>query len=170
MSPIEAAGLTLFILVLFAGLFSIVFGLPGTLVILLDVLIYGAATRFDAIGLKLLIVLVLLTAAAEALEFFMGMTAAVQFGLSFRSLWASIIGGITGAAMMTPLFLGLGTVMGIFIGGFAGVFIVELVRQGRMKPTFRASSRAILGRVAGTMVKGFLGVVMVVVTLASIYS
>ncbi|MDQ5985990.1 MAG: hypothetical protein CSYNP_01708 [Syntrophus sp. SKADARSKE-3] len=170
MSPIEIAGLTLFIMVLFLGLFSIVFGLPGTIVIVLDVLIYAAITGFDPIGLKVIIVLILLATAAEALEFYIGITVALRFGLSVQAFWASIMGGIIGAAVMTPLFFGLGTVMGTFLGGFIGVFVVEIIRQSRLKPAFRASYGAVLGRVAGTLTKGFLATVMVVITLTSIYS
>ncbi|MDD5168108.1 MAG: DUF456 domain-containing protein [Syntrophales bacterium] len=170
MSPIEVAGLTVFIMVLFLGLFSIVFGLPGTLVILLDVLIYSAVTCFDTIGLKVIVVLILLAAAAEALEFFVGMSVAARFGLSAKGFWASIVGGIIGASLMTPMLLGLGTVLGLFMGGLAGVLVAELIRQGHLKPAFRAGYGAILGRLAGTLVKGILGVVMVIVTLTSIYS
>lgn len=170
MSPIEIAGLTLFMMVLFLGLFSIIFGLPGAIIILGDVIVYAAVTGFETIGLKVIFVLLLLATAAEALEFFLGMTIALRFGLSIKSFWASIIGGMLGATAMTPFFLGLGAVMGGFLGGFAGVFLVELIRQGRLKPAFRASYGAVLGRVAGTMTKGFLAVVMVIITLTSIYS
>jgi uncharacterized protein len=170
LSPIEIAGLTVFIMVLFLGLFSIIFGLPGTILILLDTIVYGAVTRFETIGLKIIIALLLLAATAEALEFFLGMTVALRFGLSVKAFWASIIGGMIGAASMTPFFFGLGTLLGVFIGGFAGVFLVELMRQGRLKPAFRASYGAVIGRVAGTLAKGFMAVVMVIITLTSIYS
>ena len=170
MSPIETAGLTLFIVVLFLGLFSIIFGLPGVIIILLDVIVYSIATRFDTIGFKVIMVLLLLATAAEALEFFLGMTIALRFGLSMKGFWASIIGGIMGAMAMTPFFFGLGAVLGAFVGGFTGVFLVELIRQGHLKPAFRASYGAVIGRVAGTLAKGFLAVVMVVITLTSIYS
>jgi len=170
LSPIEIAGLTTFIVVLFLGLFSIIFGLPGTVIILFDAIIYGIMTRFDTIGLKVILILLLLAAAAEALEFFLGMTVALRFGLSIKGFWASVLGGLLGAMIMTPFFLGLGAVVGSFIGGFTGVFLVELIRQGRLKPAFRASYGAVIGRVTGTLAKGFLAVVMIVITLTSIYS
>lgn len=170
MPAIEIAGLTIFILVLFLGLFSIIFGLPGTILILLDALVYGAVTGFDQIGFKVILALLLLAAVAEALEFFLGMSAALQSGLSVKGFWASLMGGIVGAMVMTPFFLGLGTLLGAFIGGFGGVFFVELIHQGRLKPAFRAGYGAIMGRVAGTLAKGFLATVMVVITLTNIYS
>ena len=43
----EIAGLTVFILVLFMGIFSIVFGIPGTAVILIDVILYALITGFE---------------------------------------------------------------------------------------------------------------------------
>jgi uncharacterized protein YqgC (DUF456 family) len=170
LSPIEVAGSTIFILALFLGLFSIIFGLPGTIIILLDVVVYGAVTRFETIGFKAILALLLLAAAAEALEFFVGMTAALRFGLSLKTFWASVIGGIVGAMVMTPFFFGLGAILGTFLGGFAGVFLYELVKRSRLKQAFRASYGAILGRVAGTMAKGFLAIVMIIIALTSIYS
>jgi uncharacterized protein len=170
LSAIESAGLTLFILVLFLGLFSIIFGLPGTIVILVDVIAYGMITGFDMIGLKVILALLALATAAEILEFLLGMSTALRFGLSMRSLGASIVGGIAGAVVMTPIFFGLGAVLGAFIGGFTGVLLVELIRQGHLKPAFRAGFRAMSARVAGTLAKGFLALVMVVITLTNIYS
>jgi uncharacterized protein len=170
LSLVEVAGLTIFIGVMFLGLFSIIFGLPGAIVILLDAVIYSAMTRFEVIGFKVLVVLFLLAVAAEILEFFLGMAVSLQFGLSVKGFWASIVGGILGALAMTPLFLGLGAVLGTFIGGVAGVLLVELLRQGRLKPAFRATYGAIIGRVAGTFAKGVLAVIMIIVTLTNIYS
>lgn len=170
MPAIEIAGLTIFILVLFLGLFSIIFGLPGTIVILLDVIAYGIITGFETIGLKVILALLVLAAAAEALEFLLGMSAALRFGISMKGLGASIGGGIIGAMAMTPFLFGLGAVFGTFLGGFTGVFLVEILRQGRLKPAFRASYGSIVGRVAGTLTKGFLALVMVIITLTNMYS
>jgi len=170
LSAIATAGLTLFMLVLFLGLFSIIFGLPGTIVILIDVIAYGVITGFAMIGLKVILALLALAAAAEILEFLLGMSTALRFDLSMRSLGASIIGGIAGAVVMTPIFYGLGAVMGSFIGGLAGVLLVELIRQGRLKPAFRAGFQTISARVAGTLAKGCLALIMIVITLTNIYS
>jgi hypothetical protein len=50
MTPLEAAGLTIFILVMLIGFFSILLGLPGTIVILLDVVVYALVTGVDRSG------------------------------------------------------------------------------------------------------------------------
>jgi len=71
-TPLEYAGLTVFILVLLIGFFSILMGLPGTLVILFDVLVYALVTGFDRIGFKILLTLVVISAIAASLEFLLG--------------------------------------------------------------------------------------------------
>ncbi len=170
MSPIEAIGLTLFILTLFAGLFLIIFGLPGTVIILIAVIIYALATGFSKIGFGTVLILILITLVAESLEFFLGMAGAQRLGASRRGIIASVIGGIIGAAIMTPFLLGLGIIVGSFIGAFAGAFVAEYAAQRRLKPAARASYGALLGRLAGVVAKGFCAVTMIVIALMKIYS
>jgi uncharacterized protein YqgC (DUF456 family) len=98
------------------------------------------------------------------------MSVALQFGLSVKGFWASIFGSVIGATLLTPFFLGFGAIAGAFLGGFAGVFTVEMIRQRQMKPAFRAGYGMILGRIAGICTKGTLAFVMVVISLTTIYS
>lgn len=170
MTPLEVAGLTLFILVLLFGTFSILFGLPGTIIILIDVFIYGAITGFEKIGLKILVILLVLSVLAEAADFTVSMAGAVKFGVSKRGFWAFTIGGFIGAFLMTPFFFGLGLLVGSFFGGFIAMLLVELLARSKLKPTLRATYGAILGRVAGIAVKGIFALIMVITTLTSIYS
>jgi len=170
LSGLEIAGLTLFILVLIFGTFSILFGMPGTVIILIDALIYAAVTGFDKIGFKILLTLLVLSALAEAADFAVGMAGAVKFGASRRGLWAFVVGGIAGAMIMAPALLGLGLILGTFLGGFIAMLIVELLDRNRLKPSLRAAWGGIIGRAAGICVKGFFALIMVVITLTSIYS
>ncbi|MBM4312964.1 MAG: DUF456 domain-containing protein [Deltaproteobacteria bacterium] len=170
MTPLEVGGLTLFILVLLLGTFSILFGFPGTVIILIDAFVYGAITGFEKIGLKILMVLLVLAVLAEVADFAVSMAGAVKFGVSRKGFWAFTVGGFVGALLLTPLFLGLGLLIGTFLGGFIAMLIVELLARGKIKPTLRASYGAILGRVAGTFVKGIFALIMVIVTLTNIYS
>jgi uncharacterized protein YqgC (DUF456 family) len=169
-TPLEIAGLTVFILVLFIGIFSIVFGLPGTAVILLDVILYALITGFERISIKIVLILLVISLLAEAIDFSLGVAGAARFGFSGRAIWISLISGFIGAVAMTPFFFGLGTVAGIFLGGFAGVLTIDLVQQSKLKPALRTGYGAILGRVAGTLIKGFCALVMIVITMSNIYS
>ena len=164
MSPLEIIGLTIFILVLFVGIFSTLFGMPGTIIILLDVILYALITGFEKIGIKVIIVLIFLSVLAEAVDFALGMVGAARFGASPKSIWASVIGGIIGAVTMTPILFGLGTVMGTFLGGFTAVLIVELIHQRQLKPALRAGYGAFLGRFGGIFVKGFFSLIMIILT------
>ncbi|MGA3207514.1 MAG: DUF456 domain-containing protein [Syntrophales bacterium] len=170
MTPLEIAGLTVFILVLFMGIFSIVFGIPGTAVIFIDVILYALITGFERVGIKVVLVLLVISILAEAIDFSIGVAGAARFGISRRVIWISTISGFIGAVAMTPFLLGLGTVAGIFLGGFAGVLAIELIHQSKLKPALRAGYAAILGRVAGTLVKGFCALVMIVIAMSNIYS
>ena len=162
--------MTLFILVLLFGAFSILFGLPGTIIILIDAFLYAAVTGFEKIGFKILAALLVLSVLAECADFAVGMAGAVKFGASRKGFWAFFIGGIIGAFLMAPFLLGLGLLIGTFLGGFAAMLIVELLNRNRLKPSLRAAYGAIMGRVAGICVKGFIALIMVVITLTSIYS
>ncbi|MDI6775878.1 MAG: DUF456 domain-containing protein [Syntrophales bacterium] len=170
MSPLEITGLTVFILVLFAGIFSTVFGLPGTLIILFDVILYALCTGFERIGFKIIAVLFIIVLLAETLDFALLMAGAARFRMSKGMIWASVACGFIGAMLLTPAFLGLGAVAGTFLGGFAGMLTVELIRQHRLKPAFRTGYRAIMGRSAGILLKGFSALVMTVITLSNVYS
>ncbi len=93
MSPLEIGGLTLFILVLLFGAFSILFGLPGTVIILIDAFLFAAVTGFEKIGFKILVTLLVLSVLAELADFAVGMAGAVKFGSSRAGFWAFLLGG-----------------------------------------------------------------------------
>jgi len=169
-TPLEITGLTIFILLLFAGIFSIVLGMPGTVIILIDAILYAFFTGFHKIGLKVLIILLVISLLAEVLDFALGIAGAARYRASGKGIWASLIGGVIGAIVMTPVLFGFGTIMGCFFGGFAGILIVELIHQGQLKPALRAGYGVMLGKFSGMLVKGFFALVMITITLTSIYS
>ena len=143
MSPLEIGGLTLFILVLLFGACSILFGLPGTIIILVDALIYAAVTGFEKIGFKVLVTLLILSVLAELVDFAVGMAGVVRFGSMRTGFWAFVIGGLIGASLLTPVLLGLGIILGAFVGGFTAMLIVEILARNRLKPSLRTAWGAI---------------------------
>lgn len=169
-SPLATAGLTLFILLLFVGIFITVFGFPGTFVILTDVIIYAWITGFEEIGFTVILILAVITLVVEALDFYLGMKGAKKYTPSQAAVVASLIGGIVGVIVMTPILLGLGVLIGIFLGGFCGVLVAEWMEERRLKPAFRASYGALLGRIAVILSKGMCAIVMTVIAMSNIYS
>ena len=170
MTPLEIAGLTIFILLLFIGIFSILFGIPGTVIVLIDVILYALFTGFDKIGIKILIILLVISLLAETIDFALEMAGIARFGISKKMIWASAIGGFIGATIMTPLLYGLGTIAGTFLGGFTGVMMIDIIHQSRLKPALKMGYGLFFGRCAGMLVKGFLTLIMIIITLTNIYS
>lgn len=170
MTPLETTGLSLFILVLFLGLFATVFSYPGTVVILGDAVLYAVFTGFQQIGLLIIVILVILSILAEAIDFALGMVGAAHIDSSARAVLAAAAGSCIGAVVMTPLLLGLGTLVGIFFGGVIGLLVVELIRQSKMKPSLRPPVASMLGRVFAVFVKGGTALSMIIVVMLNIYS
>ena len=169
MSAFAAAGFTVFILILFAGIFLNFFGLPGTIVIFFDVLLYAIFTGFDPVGLKIILFLLISTVFAETIDFFV-MTGMYQPMISTKSFVAAIIGAVIGAFLLTPFFWGPGTWGGFFLGGLAGVLTVELIHQSNLKAPFRTPGSAILAMIGGKMIKGLIALFMIAFSLSNIYS
>ena len=167
---LETAGLTIFVVILLVGIFSIIFGLPGTFLILGDVIIYSWITGFEKIGFKIIIALVFISLLAETIDFFLGIAGARKYGASKTGVALSIAGGIIGAILMTPILFGLGAIIGVFLGGFVGAFLGEYMEQQKLKPALRAGYGALIGKIAGTLLKGSLAIVMAVIAMSAIYS
>ena len=73
------------------------------------------------------------------------------------------------ARSLTPAFLGLGALIGSFLGALAGAFAVEILSQRELKPAARAGFGALMGRLTGLFAKGLCGLAMVIITLMAIY-
>lgn len=170
MPPLELAGLTVFILLLFAGIYGAVIGLPGTMLILGSAFFYALLTGFRQIGIGAILLLILLAMIAEGTAFAVEFKNKIRFGPSFSGIIASLAGSLLGMLCLTPLLWGLGTLMGIFLGGFTGFFLMELVRQSRLKPAHRAPATILITSAAGMFAKGSCALVMTLVTLLNIYS
>ena len=169
MSAFAAAGFTVFILILFVGIFLNLFGLPGTIVIFFDVLLYAIFTGFDPVGLKIILFLLISTVIAETIDFFV-MTGRYQPMISTKSFVAAVIGAVIGAFLLTPFFGGPGIWGGFFLGGLAGVLTIEFIHQSKLKAPFRTPGRAIFAMIGGKMVKGFIALFMIAFSLSNIYS
>src|SRR5688572_28490019 len=112
------------------GLAIIPFGLPGTIVIIVSVLIYGVLTDFSAgVGVFFFIVLCGLTVIAETADNWLTAIGVRRFGGSNASMWLSMLGGLLGAVVIGgPLAILLGP-LGPIAGGFAGVFLAVFLYE-----------------------------------------
>ena len=171
MSFFASAGFTIFILILFAGIFLNLFGLPGTAVIFFDVLFYAVFTGFNQIGLKIILFLFISAVIAETIEFFWIISETPQQVVSQKKfLKAAAVGAFAGAFLLTPFLGGPGAWIGFFSGSLAGVLITEIIRQFRLKAPYRTLNRVIFTIIGKNAVKGFISLCMIAFSLSNIYS
>jgi len=160
--------LALYILVSLAGLISLIFGLPGTFIILGASVLYGWYGGFSEITVRVIIILVVLALAGELIEFLLGILGSKKYESSNRAIVGSIIFGIIGAVMGAPFFFGIGAVIGAFAGAFAGAILMELSQGKKMDEAIKSGWGAFLGRVAGTISKGAVGIAMITITVLAV--
>jgi len=163
------AGFTIFILILFAGIFLNLYGLPGTVVIFFDVLFYSIFTGFDRVGLKIILFLLICAITAETIDFFIVIGETAQPLVSKESFAAVVSGALIGTFLLTPFLGGPGIWIGFFLGGFAGILTIEVIRQSKLKAPHRALNRAIVTMAGKKIIKGFITLCMIAFSLSNIY-
>jgi uncharacterized protein YqgC (DUF456 family) len=186
MTALSVLGVVVFVIVLFTGLAATFLGTSGTILILLDVVIYAACTHWQSPPLWVLLVLVALAILAETADSILSFAGVKRGGGTSRTgLWA-LLGGLAGVfagGWLSPLLgaLGLtggvaGVVFGILlppvalglVGGFLGGYLYEL-RQGKSKPeAARAGKGALLGRLHGVLARTIIAGLMIALTLGTL--
>ena len=162
---------TLIILVLAmpAGLIAIVFGFPGTWLILVTSVLYSWLTDFSVITYQMLLGLLILAVTAEVLEFWSGLWGARRYGGTKKAMLGTLLGGLIGAIILTPMLFGFGAAVGAFIGAFAGGFVVTYVEQRKMSEAVRVGWGGLLGRAFAMVFKGAAVVTMICLDIWAIF-
>jgi len=163
-------GITLFIIVLWIGAFSIVFGIPGTWIILLDAVFYGWITHFKILTPQILIVLLILSICGEILEFLLSIKGVKRSRPSKGVVVVSFFSGIFLAIMMAPIFFGFGAILGALIGTFGGAFLMEYLAQRRLEHAMHIGWKAFWGRLMGFFSKFAIALAMIVLIFLRLFS
>lgn len=180
-------GYILFVLVLVAGVVAVMLSLPGTVLILLDAIIFAACTHWQRPSWWVLLIVAVLALIAETGDNVLSMLGTRQGGGSAKSGWIAMAGGLGGAllgSLISPLFgsIGLlggvpGFILGVIVvplglavaGGYYAVYHYEL-RQGRTAPEAQQSAKgALMGRLLGAMGKTLLAVLMSGILLWAVF-
>lgn len=166
---LHVLGIVGFVLVLLTGLVVIPFGIPGTFLIVLDSFIYGWATGFQSVSLEFVGILLAISLAVEAVEFFLGALTAKKYGSSRWGMWGAILGGFFGALWLTPLTPPFGTFLGAFAGAFGGAFLFEFLSQKDVHRALKAGWGAFLGALGGKVLKIVTALGMIVAVLIQVF-
>lgn len=170
----------LFAVLALACVATVILGLPGTWLMLgLAVGVEVADNFFHAgaetvtFGWGTLVAAGLLAGLGELVETGAGAAGTRLGGGSARGMLGAIVGGLVGAIVCTPLIPipVLGTLIGALLGTFIGAWWGEAgaIRSDDPAATFKAASGAALGRLAGTLGKLLVAVVVWVLLVVAAF-
>ena len=151
----------------------VLLGLPGNWLIVISTCLF-AWWKWTArpFSIYTLVVIVVLAALGELIEFSAGLIGAKKSGASWLGSIAAIFGAVIGALFGTFLIAipFLGTILGACIGAGVGVWGLEVARGKEMEQSVRHGLGAGLGEFFGITSKLLLGIVIwLTVTIAAFW-
>jgi len=133
---------------------SIIPGMPGPPVVFVGALVYGLLTGFTEMGWVLLLVLGVLAAVSQLLDYLASAYGAKKLGGSAWGIWGSLIGGLVGFFIFA--------IPGMIIGLFAGAVIMELWKGKKdTRAALKVGGGSLLGFLGGTLMKIIFSLLMI---------
>lgn len=145
--------LCLLILVCLGGILLAALQLPGTWIILAAAVGYDAWHGWACFGWPWLVALGALAGGAELLETLASVSAARRAGASRRAAAGAVLGGFAGMLLCSIPVPVIGTIVGGFIGCFAGAIIAELTVHDDVVRGAKVGLFATIGRLLGLIAK-----------------
>lgn len=126
---------------------------PGTPLIYAGYLFYGFASGWKYYGIAAMILWGVVTGLTVLLDFYVGAIGAKKYGGTRWGIIGSIVVGIIGLVFFS--------FPGLIIGTFAGAVAGELVTGRPHAQAFKAGWGALVGFLAGVLVKIVVGIIMI---------
>ena len=165
---LHVLGIALLFTVCLVALVSLLFGVPGTFIIVGAALVYAWATGFVAVHGSTLGWLVLLALVGEGIEFAAASVATAGTQPSRRAAVAALVGGIAGGIIGTPFLFGVGSLLGALAGAFGGAALAVLSEGHGPVTAWTTGLAALRGRLLGFVCKSAIAVVMLVLLAAAV--
>ena len=128
--------------------------LPGLILMLVGILIYGWNVGFSVLGYNFLFTMVLLTVVGTFIDILGSMIGAKKYGASRLSLFTMVFGLIFG-------FFTMG-LAGIIIGPVVAVIFTEMFKGKSLNDALKVTLGIALGFLSGIAFRFFIGVAMIV--------
>jgi hypothetical protein len=151
-----------------AGLALTVMTLPGLWLMLASAAVYGWLTRWNYIGWRTLVILLILATIAEIIEFTSSGAGAKRAGGGRAGLWGALVGALLGGLVLSFLlsFIPIiGTLVGVCVGTFLGAMIGEFATGRKITHSMKIGLGAAKGRLFGTFIKLGFGCLMLTITM-----
>jgi len=162
-------GILLLGLVCLGALASLIFGLPGTFVIVGAAMVYAWATGFAAVHWSTIAWLALLAILGEGIEFLAGAAGATRERPSRRVTIWTLLAGFIGGIIGTPFMFGIGSLVGALVGAFVGASLAVASEGGSTGSALATGWAALRGRLLGFILKTAMAVLMLVVLATAIF-
>lgn len=153
---------TLLYLILALSIVLVLFGLPGTWIIV------AAAFGYTAVGgqlgmpgdaYRIIAFLVFTALVAELFDFIISVLGAKKMAVSNGAIICSIIGSLVGAIVGVPLPF-IGSFAGLMAGAFLGAFFYEIFRQTSTHQALKVAGAVLLSRIIATFFKTAIACLM----------
>lgn len=159
--PLETIYIVLLFLVAGVGWLTILFGLPGTVVIFLSALAYAWPADFEEQSdVKVLVILGIAAFVAEGSEQLLFFARSKKAKVPTRVILSAIVGGIIGALIGFPVPI-LGNILGFFVGIFAGGFLSAYYQTKNFWGALKMAKDLFLSHALAISFKAFLGLMMI---------
>lgn len=145
--------------VLFISLIPFV---PGPGLLWLITLLFGVLDQFQHLTLITFIFISMLMLAGSTTDFWMPMLGMKTRGASFSSVLGTIGGGLAGT-FIVPIPL-----LGTFAGAMTGALLLELLRNGNLRQSFKSAGFALESYLLSMLVEFLIGVAMIALFVVSI--
>ncbi len=137
-------------------------GLFGNTVVFSALVIYAIITGFGPLSLGELLVLGVLFAAGEFIEYLFTLLGVKWLGASKLSGWMAILGTVIGAFIGGLVLWGFGVIIGGFIGAMVGAMLTELAIKKHFVPALKAALGAFAGKVGAMFIKLAIALIMLI--------
>ena len=126
--------------------------LPGLLLVWGAALGYGLYEGFDAAGIAAFTLITLLGAAGMIAGWLVPQRAAGKAGAAKLSMLVAVVGAVVGFFVIP--------VVGVMVGGLAGLYVAELQRTNDTETAWRSTRATVIGFGLATLVQFVLAVAM----------
>lgn len=155
-----------FACILFLILSLNIFGLPANWLILGSIALWQYIWPFaPPLTFFQWIALIFLALSGELAEMAFQFLKARKYGSSSSGTFASLVGALLGAIILSPIFWGLGALPGALLGAWLACYAMERLQGKPAREAIRAAYGAMLGRFLGTITKIGIGVFIIFLAL-----